>query len=207
MAPVSYKDMRLDFLQQNSPSKQPPIKGASNQWWRQLFKHTPPKEQPPQQFDPSAQNAIFYAQSEAKRRGAARVDTEHLLMGILREKDHRAARAFALLQVDRSALYAKLEGMCGPGTQHMAWSHDLAPRAKRALAYAFAEGRALNDRHLGAEHLLLGLVREGEGKAACALDLPGIDLDCVRQAVRMVKPGHFGDTLRRWWRATLSLAQ
>jgi ATP-dependent Clp protease ATP-binding subunit ClpC len=197
--------MRPDLTQQNLTAKQSNAKAERSPWWAALFASKPAKEQPNQQFDHSAQNAIFYAQSEAKRRGAARVDTEHLLMGVLREQNHLAARAFDRLQLDRRAVYARIDGMCVPGVNRMAWSHDLAPRAKRALAYAFAEARELDDTHLGVEHLLLGVVREGEGKAACALDALGLDLERTRKAVRDVKPVGIGQMALRLWRRMFGL--
>ena len=137
-----------------------------------------------ERFSSRARNVVRRSQEEARRLGAASVGTEHVLLGLLGEPDSVGARALVALGVSPDALRATLErgGEQGPGAPsgHLPFT----PRAKKVLELSLREALGLGCNYIGTEHILLGLVREGEGVAAQALVDSGIDrLEAVRAQV------------------------
>src|SRR5437016_296909 len=118
-----------------------------------------------QRFTQRAKRAVVLAQEEAVRRGESFVGPEHLLLGSLREEDTLAARTLIDMGVPLAAVRAAIERQetpANPSPQLL----QLTPRAKRVIDLAYDEARLLNQRYIGTEHLLLGLIREGRSLAA-----------------------------------------
>ncbi|WP_027718378.1 ATP-dependent Clp protease ATP-binding subunit [Desulfovirgula thermocuniculi] len=140
-------------------------------------------------FTQRAQKVLFLAQEEARRLNYPYVGTEHLLLGLIREGEGVAAKALASLGIDaekvRAAVEQMVEKVSGPAPQEV----TLTPRAKRVLELALDEARRMGHNYVGTEHLLLGLIREGEGVAARALVSLGADLARVRSAVMQLLGG------------------
>ncbi len=122
-----------------------------------------------QRFTERARRIVFYAQEEAGRLGEHNVCTEHLLLGMLREKDHVAAKIITGLGVSLEQIRADIEQQVVHGEGHQGQDMQLAPRAKRVVALAYEEANDLNNNYIGSEHLLLGMLREAEGLAGRVL--------------------------------------
>jgi len=136
-----------------------------------------------QRFTERARRVVFFAQEEAGRLGENYVSTEHLLLGLLRETDSVAARLLERMGVGLSRLRAEIERQLAKGEGKMAHEMQLTPRAKRVIDLAYDEARQLNNNYIGTEHLLLGLIREGEGLAGRVLSKFGVDLERTRREV------------------------
>ncbi len=137
-----------------------------------------------QRFTERAQRALLLAQEEAKRLQYNFVGTEHLLLGLIREGDGIAAKALLSLGVSLDKVRAEVEKVIGRGTTPAEGDIGLTPRAKKVvLELAAEEARHLGHNYIGTEHILLGLIREGEGVAARVLLNLGADLDRVRAQV------------------------
>ncbi len=117
------------------------------------------------------------------------VGTEHLLLGLVREGEGIAARALQTLGVDLQKLRAEIERIVPPGEARPGEEIGLTPRAKKVLELAHEEGRRQGVSYVGTEHILLGLIREGEGVAARVLISQGLTLDKVRRQVLMLLGG------------------
>ncbi|MGC4045621.1 MAG: Clp protease N-terminal domain-containing protein [Armatimonas sp.] len=141
-----------------------------------------------QRFTERARRVIFYAQEETGRLGENYVSTEHILLGIVREDDTVAARILDLLGVSRGRIRAEVERQitAGEGAK-IGQDMQLTPRAKRVIDLAYEEARELRNNYIGTEHLLLGLIREGEGVAGRVLSRLGIELERARQEVRTLQ--------------------
>ncbi|MDK2784489.1 MAG: ATP-dependent Clp protease ATP-binding subunit ClpC [Bacillota bacterium] len=135
-------------------------------------------------FTQRAQQVIILAQEEARRLNYPYVGTEHLLLGLIREGTGVAAQALASLGIELERVRAEVEKIIGPGTGAPTGPQvDLTPRAKRVIELALDEARRMGVDYIGTEHLLLGLIREGEGVAARVLESLGADLEKVRSQV------------------------
>lgn len=134
-------------------------------------------------FTERAQKVLFLAQEEAKRLNHNFVGTEHLLLGLVREGEGIAARALQKLGVDLVKVRQEVERMIGKGDKPILQSVSYTPRAKKVIELAIEEGRNLGHNYVGTEHLLLGLIREGEGIAAKVLGNLGVDLKRARVQV------------------------
>lgn len=148
-------------------------------------------------FTERAQKVLYLAQDEARRLGHPAVGTEHLLLGLLREGEGIAARSLQALGVDLDKVRKEVEKIVAPGELRPGEEVGLTPRAKKVLELAHEEGRRQGVSYVGTEHILLGLIREGEGVAARVLIAQGLSLDKVRRQVLMllggigpVPPGH-----------------
>ena len=139
-----------------------------------------------QRFTERARRVVFFAQEEAGRLGENHVSTEHLLLGILRD-DNRASQLFHRLDVSLERLRAELEKQAARGDGRTNADMELAPRAKRVLDLAYDEARLLNNNFIGTEHLLLGLIREGEGLAGRVLHKFGMDLKRTQQELMIMQ--------------------
>ncbi|MGQ9512652.1 ATP-dependent Clp protease ATP-binding subunit [Thermodesulfitimonas sp.] len=137
-------------------------------------------------FTQRAQKVLLLAQEEARLMNYPFVGTEHILLGLVREGEGVAARVLKEMGISAEAIRAQVEQLVervqGPLVQEV----SLTPRAKRVIELAIDEARQLGHSYIGTEHLLLGLVREGEGVAARALAALGVELDRLRAAVMEV---------------------
>ena len=120
--------------------------------------------------------------------------TEHLLLGLLREEEGVAAKALEALGVSLPEARKDVEEMIGQGQAAPTGHIPFTPRAKKILELSLREALALGHNYIGTEHILLGLVREGEGVAAQVLQKRGADLNRARQAVIQLLSGYTGGT-------------
>jgi ATP-dependent Clp protease ATP-binding subunit ClpC len=134
-------------------------------------------------FTERARRSIVLAQEEAQRLGNNYIGTEHLLLGIISEGESVAAKVLENLGVSLEKVRAEVESIVGKGTQPSTQEMVFTPRAKRVIELAFEEARALSHNYIGTEHLLLGLVREGEGVAARVLANLGVDPQKIRAQI------------------------
>ena len=131
-----------------------------------------------------AQRVIVLAQDEARRLNYDYVGTEHLLLGLIREGEGIAAKALQSLGIQLEQVRAEVEKMIGKGSASTRGEIGFTPRAKKVMVeLAIEEARLLGHNYVGTEHILLGLIREGEGVAAQVLQNLGADLDRVRNQV------------------------
>ena len=131
-------------------------------------------------FTERARRVLSLAQEEAQRFQHNYIGTEHLLLGLVREGDGVAAKVLNNLGVELSKVRRAVEFIIGRGDRIVLGEIGLTPRAKKVIELAVDEARRLNHHYIGTEHLLLGLVREGEGIAAGVLESLGIKLEKVR---------------------------
>ena len=135
---------------------------------------------------------LVLAQEEARLLNHAFIGTEHILLGLIREGDGLAAQALNALEISLEAVHAKVEETIGMVGTPPSGSPPFTPRAKKVLELSLREAMQLGHSFIGTEHLLLGLVREGEGVAATVLVSLGADLGRVRQEVIELMPGGQG---------------
>jgi len=136
-----------------------------------------------QRFTERARKVVFYAQEEAQKFGEGYVSTEHLLLGLVRESDSVASRVLERLGVSLSRIRAEVEKQLPRGDARPSHDMTLTPRAKRVIDLAYDEARNLNNNYIGTEHLLLGLIREGDGLAGRVLAKLGVELERARREV------------------------
>lgn len=134
-------------------------------------------------FTERAQRALVYAQEEAKNMGHNYVGTEHLLLGLLREGGGIASQVLNSLGITAEKVRAQVVSLVGNGNYNFNEGFGYTPRTKRIMELSFYEARNLGHNYVGTEHLLLALMREGEGVAARILKDAGIDLQKVREQV------------------------
>ncbi|HEY6540023.1 MAG TPA: Clp protease N-terminal domain-containing protein, partial [Ktedonobacteraceae bacterium] len=137
-------------------------------------------------FTERARKVLSLAQEEAQRFQHNYIGTEHLLLGLVREGEGVAAKVLSNLGVELNKVRSAVEFIIGRGDRIVLGEIGLTPRAKKVIELAVDEARRLNHHYIGTEHLLLGLVREGEGIAAGVLESLGVSLDKVRQQVNYV---------------------
>ncbi|MGF7398207.1 ATP-dependent Clp protease ATP-binding subunit [Thermoanaerobacterium thermosaccharolyticum] len=133
-------------------------------------------------FSEKAQKVLYQAQEEARSLYHNYVGTEHILLGLIKEEDGIASRVLKNLGVTYDDIRAKVETLIGMGNV----PGDVVgytPRAKRVLELSFAEARRFNTNYIGTEHILLGLIREGEGVAVRILMELGVDFNRVREEI------------------------
>src|SRR2546426_8823209 len=145
-----------------------------------------------QRFTERARRIIFFAQEEAAGLGENYVGTEHLLLGLVRENDSVAARILDRLGVPLGRIRSDIERQVTRGHGNLGQDMQLTPRAKRVIDLAYEEARQLSHNYIGTEHLLLGLIREGDGLAARVLVKLGVDLEHARPEVRAMSEGKEG---------------
>ena len=133
-----------------------------------------------EKFSERARRVLSLAQEEAKRFNHNYIGTEHILLGLARETDGVAARVLNSLGVELSKIRSAVEFIIGRGERPSPGDIGLTPRAKKVIELAVDEARRLNHHYIGTEHLLTGIMREGEGVAAGVLESLGISLDKVR---------------------------
>ena len=131
-------------------------------------------------FTERARKVLTLAQEEATRFNHNYIGTEHLLLGLVREGEGVAAKVLANLGVELNRVRSAVEFIIGRGDRMIVGEIGLTPRAKKVIELAVDEARRLGHHYIGTEHLLLGLVREGEGIAAGVLESLGVNLEKVR---------------------------
>ena len=124
-------------------------------------------------FTERAKKVLVYAQDEATRFNHNYIGTEHLLLGLVREGEGIAAQVLKNLGVELNKVRSAVEFIIGRGERMVVGDITLTPRAKRVIELSIEEARRLGHNYIGTEHLLLGLVREGEGIAAGVLESLG----------------------------------
>ncbi|MBF8267085.1 MAG: ATPase domain protein [Dehalococcoidia bacterium] len=133
-----------------------------------------------EKFSERARRVLSLAQEEAQRFNHNYIGTEHILLGLVREADGVAARVLLNQGVELGKIRSAVEFIIGKGERHTPGEIGLTPRAKKVIELAVDEARRLNHHYIGTEHILIGLMREGEGVAAGVLESLGVTLDKVR---------------------------
>jgi ATP-dependent Clp protease ATP-binding subunit ClpC len=145
-----------------------------------------------ERFTDRARSVVVLAQEEARLLNHNYIGTEHLLLGLIRESEGIAAKALTLLGVELDTVRERVEEIIGQGTQQPSGHIPFTPRAKKVLELSLREALQLDHNYIGTEHILLGLIREGEGVAAQVLVQLGTDLSRVRQQVIQLVRGAGG---------------
>jgi ATP-dependent Clp protease ATP-binding subunit ClpA len=136
-----------------------------------------------ERFTDRARRVVVLAQEEARMLEHGYIGTEHLLLGLIHEGEGVAARALEALEIDLDAVRQQVEAIIGRGQRAPSGHIPFTPRAKRVLELSRRESDHLGHHYIGTEHILLGLVREGDGVAAQVLVKLGADLNRVRPQV------------------------
>jgi hypothetical protein len=136
-----------------------------------------------ERFTDRARRVVVLAQEEARMLNHNYIGTEHLLLGLIHEGEGVAARALESLGISLDAVRLQVEGIIGQGQEAPSGHIPFTPRAKKVLELSLREALQLGHNYIGTEHLLLGLIREGDGVAAQVLVQLGADLNSVRQQV------------------------
>ena len=143
-----------------------------------------------EKFSERARRVLTLAQEEAEQLNHSYIDTEHILLGLVREEEGVAAKVLINLGVALNKVRQAVEFIVGRGEKPATGETGLTPRAKRVIELAIDEARHLGHNHIGTEHLLLGVLREGAGVAAAVLDNFGISLERVRtETMRVLSEG------------------
>jgi ATP-dependent Clp protease ATP-binding subunit ClpA len=146
-------------------------------------------------FTERARRVLTLAQEEAQRFNHNYIGTEHLLLGLVREGEGVAAQVLANLGVELNKVRSAVEFIIGRGDRAVLGEIGLTPRSKKVIELSVDEARRLKHHYIGTEHLLLGLVREGEGIAAGVLESLGANLERVRQQTVRVLDGSAADPI------------
>jgi ATP-dependent Clp protease ATP-binding subunit ClpC len=137
-----------------------------------------------ERFTDRARRVVVLAQDEARELNHNYIGTEHVLLGLIHEGDGVAARALEAMEISLAAVRQGVEQVIGKGDAPPGAGHiPFTPRAKKVLELSLREALQLGQDYIGTEHILLGLIREGEGVAAQVLVRLGADLQRVRQEV------------------------
>jgi ATP-dependent Clp protease ATP-binding subunit ClpC len=145
-----------------------------------------------ERFTDRARRVVVLAQEEARMLNHNYIGTEHILLGLIHEGEGVAAKALESLGISQEAVRQQVEEIIGQG-QHASSGHiPFTPRAKKVLELSLREALQLGHDYIGTEHILLGLIREGEGVAAQVLVKLGADLNRVRQQVNQLLHGYQG---------------
>jgi Clp amino terminal domain, pathogenicity island component/UvrB/uvrC motif len=143
-----------------------------------------------ERFTDRARRVVAQAQEEARRLDHGYIGTEHILLGLIREGEGVAAQALESLGISLDAVRQQVEEIIGRG-QHTPSGHiPFTPRAKKVLELSLREALQLGHNYIGTEHILLGLIHEGDGVAAQVLVKLGADLNRVREQVIQLLHGH-----------------
>lgn len=140
-----------------------------------------------QRFTERARRVVFFAQEEAGRLGTNHVCTEHLLLGLVREQDAVAPRLLDKMGFSLGRIRSEVERQAARGDNKLGQDTELTSQGKRVIDLAYDEAKQLNNNYIGTEHLLLGLIREGEGLAGRVLAKLGVDLEQTRRAVQQLQ--------------------
>ena len=143
-----------------------------------------------ERFTDRARRVVVLAQEEARMLNHNYIGTEHILLGLVRERDGVAAKALDSLNIRLDAVRREVEEIIGQGQAAPTGHIPFTPRAKKVLELSLREALQLGHNYIGTEHILLGLIREGEGVAAQVLQKLGADLNRVRQTVIQLLAGY-----------------
>jgi ATP-dependent Clp protease ATP-binding subunit ClpC len=146
-----------------------------------------------ERFTERARRVVVHAQEEARDLNHTYIGTEHLLLGLTREPDSAAARALRELDIGRDAVRERVVEIVGRGSDAPSGHIPFTPRAKKVLELSLREALQLSHNYIGTEHILLGLIREGQGVAAEVLTSLGGDLSRVRDKVIELAPAGTGE--------------
>lgn len=146
-----------------------------------------------ERFTDRARRVVVLAQEEARRLKHNYIGTEHLLLGLIHEGDGVAAKAMEMVGIKLDAARAAVIELIGEGEKPVEGHIPFTPRAKRVFELSMREALQLGHNYIGTEHLLLGLLKEGEGVAAQVLHKLGADQAQIRQAVLQLLQGHQGE--------------
>ncbi|MDO5633892.1 MAG: ATP-dependent Clp protease ATP-binding subunit [Micrococcus sp.] len=145
-----------------------------------------------ERFTDRARRVVVLAQEEARMLNHSYIGTEHILLGLIHEGEGVAAKALESLDISLAAVREKVQEDIGQGQQNPPGHIPFTPRAKKVLELSLREALQLGHNYIGTEHILLGLIREGEGVAAQVLVKLGADLNRVRQTVIQLLSGYQG---------------
>ena len=145
-----------------------------------------------ERFTDRAGRVVVLAQEEARMLSHNYIGTEHILLGLIHEGEGVAAKALESLDISLEAVRAQVEEIIGQGQQAPSGHIPVTPRAMMVLVLSLREALQLGHSYIGTEHILLGLIREGEGVAAQVLQKLGADLNRVRQQVIQLLSGFQG---------------
>jgi ATP-dependent Clp protease ATP-binding subunit ClpA len=145
-----------------------------------------------ERFTDRARHVVVLAQEESRRLNHTYIGTEHILLGLVAEGDGIGAKALLSLGVSLEAVRSQVEEIIGRGGTTVSGHIPFTPRAKKVLELSLREALQLGHNYIGTEHILLGLIREGEGVAAQVLGQLGMDLSRVRQQVIQLLSGYSG---------------
>ena len=146
-----------------------------------------------QRFTDRARRTIVFAQEEARGLNHNWIGTEHLLLAVIREGHGVGAKALESMQISLDAARQQVESIIGRGQNPVGDGHiPFTPRAKKVLELSLREALQLGHNYIGTEHILLGMIREGDGVAAQVLVSLGCDLNRARQQVIQLLHGHQG---------------
>jgi ATP-dependent Clp protease ATP-binding subunit ClpC len=146
-----------------------------------------------ERFTDRARRVVVLAQEEARHLNHNYIGTEHILLGLIHEGEGVAARGLQSLDIDLDAVRSQVTEVIGQGQQSPSGHIPFTPRAKKVLELSLREALQLGHNYIGTEHILLGLIREGEGVAAQVLEKLGADLPKVRQTVIQLLSGAEGE--------------
>src|SRR5919198_1231540 len=145
-----------------------------------------------ERFTDRARRVVVLAQEEARMLNHNYIGTEHILLGLIHEGEGVAAKALESLNISLEAVRSQVEEIIGQGQAAPTGHIPFTPRAKKVLELSLREALQLGHNYIGTEHILLGLIREGEGVAAQVLQKLGADLNRVRQQVIQLLSGYTG---------------
>ncbi|MCX2748835.1 ATP-dependent Clp protease ATP-binding subunit [Arthrobacter sp. MI7-26] len=145
-----------------------------------------------ERFTDRARRVVVLAQEEARMLNHNYIGTEHILLGLIQEGEGVAAKALESMSISLEGVREKVQEIIGQGRQAPSGHIPFTPRAKKVLELALREALQLGHNYIGTEHILLGLIREGEGVAAQVLVKLGADLNRVRQQVIQLLSGYQG---------------
>jgi len=145
-----------------------------------------------ERFTDRARRVVVLAQEEARMLNHDYIGTEHILLGLIHEGEGVACKALQALGVNLDAVRAEVESLLGVGTEAAAGHIPLTKRAKKTFELALREAMQLGHNYVGTEHILLGLLREGEGIAGQVLTRLGADQNTVRREVTRLMAGEKG---------------
>jgi ATP-dependent Clp protease ATP-binding subunit ClpC len=145
-----------------------------------------------ERFTDRARRVVVLAQEEARMLNHNYIGTEHILLGLIHEGEGVAAKALESLGISLEAVRQQVEEIIGQGQQAPSGHIPFTPRAKKVLELSLREALQLGHNYIGTEHILLGLIREGDGVAAQVLVRLGADLNRVRQQVIQLLHGYQG---------------
>ena len=146
-----------------------------------------------ERFTDRSRRVVVLAQEEARLLNHNYIGTEHILLGLIHEGEGVAAKALESLGISLARVRHEVEGIIGEGGSSSSGHIPFTPRAKKVLELSLREALQFGHNYIGTEHVLLGLIREGEGVAAQVLVMLGADLSRVRQQVVQLLSGYSGE--------------